>query len=452
MSLIKPTLPRGFRDYLPAEMIPRLQMLTTIRTVFERFGFDPLDTSAIERWEVLGVEEDGSKQVYCAARPEQLLSAADAMDPGQRTLRFDLTVSLARCVAAHWHTGKISKPFKRWQSGRVWRGENTQKGRYREFMQFDADFVGSSSMDADATIIWMMAETLRALNVGGFTISVNNRKLLNGLPALVGFDASRITEVLIILDKQDKIGAEKVRAELARSIGLTEAQIATIATFQALSGDHPAELLDQAEALFAGIEIAQTGISELRQITEYLTAVGLTEWTIDFGIARGLGYYTGPVFETLLHELPSIGSVMSGGRYDGLISGFVKNDLPAVGASIGLDRLFAALDELNRLPSMKTVTAVTVLPESPDQRLDALHLLRILQDAGLNSEIYAGDQRKFGKKLRDIDNKGVPFVVIIGAQEAEAGTAKIRPLFDRSITDVVLTHGEVAAHILSTMP
>ena len=205
MSLIKPTLPRGFRDYLPGEMIPRLKMLTTIRTVFERFGFDPLDTSAVERWEVLGVEEDGAKQVYCAARPDQLMSAADAMDPGQRTMRFDLTVSLARCVAANWHTGKISKPFKRWQSGRVWRGENTQKGRYREFMQFDADFVGSSSMDADATIIWMMGETLRALDVGGFTISINNRKLLNGLPALVGFDAARITEVLIILDKQDKL-------------------------------------------------------------------------------------------------------------------------------------------------------------------------------------------------------------------------------------------------------
>jgi histidyl-tRNA synthetase len=452
MSLIKPTLPRGFRDYLPGEMIPRLKMLSTIRTVFERFGFDPLDTSAIERWEVLGVEADGAKQVYCAARPEQLLSAAEAMDPGQRTLRFDLTVSLARCVAANWHTGNISRPFKRWQSGRVWRGENTQKGRYREFMQFDADFVGSSSMDADATIIWMMAETLRALSVGGFTISINNRKLLNGLPILVGFPADRINEVLIILDKQDKIGAEKVRAELAASVGLSPEQIQTIARFQALSGDTPAALLDQAAALFEGVEIAQAGIEELRQIAEYLDAVGLTEWRIDFGIARGLGYYTGPVFETLLHELPSIGSVMSGGRYDGLISGFVKEDLPAVGASIGLDRLFAALSELGRLPTMKTVTAATVVPLDDAQRLDALRLLRLLQDAGLNSEIYAGDQRKLGKKLRDIDTKGVPFVVLIGAEEAAAGTAKLRPLFDRSLSDVTLPVGEVAAHILSALP
>lgn len=452
MPLVKPNLPRGFRDYLPSEMIPRLKMLTTIRQVFERFGFDPLDTSAIERWEVLGVEADGAKQVYCAAKPEQLMSAAEAMDPGQRTLRFDLTVSLARCVAANWHTGNIPKPFKRWQSGRVWRGENTQKGRYREFMQFDADFVGSSSMDADATIIWMMAETLRALNVGGFTISVNNRKLLNGLPALVGFDESRITEVLIILDKQDKIGAEKVRRELAGSIGLSEAQIATITRFQELTGETPAALLDAAAELFEGIEIAQTGIGELRQIVEYLEAVGLTEWRIDFGIARGLGYYTGPVFETLLHELPGIGSVMSGGRYDGLVGGFVKQDLPAVGASIGLDRLFAALTELGRLPQMKTVTAVTVVPMGDAQRLDALRLLRKLQDAGLNSEIYAGDQRKLGKKLRDIDTKGVPFVVLIGADEAAAGAAKIRPLYDRSITDITLPVDEIAGHILSAQP
>ena len=438
MSLIKPTLPRGFRDYLPSEMIPRLEMLTTIRSTFERFGFDPLDTSAVERWEVLGLEEDGAKQVYCVARPDQILSDDQAMDPGQRTLRFDLTVSLARCVAANWHKGTLSKPFKRWQSGRVWRGENTQKGRYREFLQFDADVVGSSSMDADATVIWMMAETLRALNVGGFTISVNNRKLLNGLPELIGFDAARITEVLIILDKKDKIGDERVRAELAATIGLDATQVDRIAAFQNLDGDTPTALLDAAAALFEGIEVAETGISELREVASFLEAVGLEEWKINFGIARGLGYYTGPIFETLLHEMPSIGSVMSGGRYDGLVGGFLKEDLPAVGASIGLDRLFTALAELERIDQRKTVTIATVVPMSSDQRLDALGVLRRLQDAGINSEIYAGDQRKLGKKLRDIDNKGVRYALLIGADEVEAGTVKVRPLHDRSLSDTVV--------------
>jgi histidyl-tRNA synthetase len=484
MSNVKPTLPRGFRDYLPGEMIPRLMMLDTIREVFERFGFDPLDTSAVERWDVLGVEEDGAKQVYLAAKPEQLLNpygrklrglarqlaaaepdaeafeqtlraalVGERMDNQQRTLRFDLTVSLARCVAANWHSGNIARPFKRWQSGRVWRGENTQKGRYREFMQFDADIVGSSSMDADATIVWMMAETLRALKVGGFTISVNSRKILNGLPALAGFDPALITEVLIILDKQDKIGAEAVQAELAEAAGLSGAQVETIAAFQALSGETPEALLDAAAALFEGIEIARQGVEELRQIAAYLRAVGLddAEWRVDFSIARGLGYYTGPVFETLLHDLPSIGSVLSGGRYDGLVGGFIKDELPAVGASIGVDRLFAALQELGRLPERRTVTQVTVLPIDDAQRPAALAALRALQDARFNSEIYAGDQRKLGKRLKEIEHKGVPYVVIIGGEEAAAGAVKVRSLMDRSVADEVLPLADLAGYIAEAL-
>jgi len=335
---IEPKLASGFKDYLPEDMIPRQEMFDKIRAVFENFGFVPLDTPGLEKDEIItGGDPDFKMNVWHASIKD---------DSEKMALRFDLTVPLARVIAGN---PDIKKPFKRYQIGKVWRGERPQAGRYREFVQFDADIVGSASILADAEIIAIMNATMIALEIPNFLIRINNRKILNGLAEYADFSSDKNSAVLRSIDKLDKQGWDKVSAELCDAkIGLTSEQAEAIKKFVDLRADTPTETLNAAEVLMARSPTAMSGIIELREIVDAVRAMGVPDnrWKIDLSVARGLGYYTGPVFETVLTDILEIGSVFSGGRYDGLVSKFSAQSVPATGASVGVDRLFAALSKL----------------------------------------------------------------------------------------------------------
>ncbi len=436
-EMVTPESPSGVRDYPPEEMIPRMAIINTVREVFERFGFDPLETPAIERRAALtGNDPDFDMDIYAAR-----IYGKDVIAESDTALRFDLTVPLARFVAAN---PDIAKPFKRYQYGSVWRGEKVQKGRYREFMQFDADSVGVSETQADVEIVWLIAETLAALDVGSFTVRFNSRKILNGLPEYVGFDPSLIVRVLKTLDKFDKIGWEGVEDELRWTMedgrvlvsgetlldgdvpAFNDGQIARFKAFSELDADEPLALLAQASELLAS-DVAQEGIAELTTMVESLRAIGVPEenWQLDFSVARGLGYYTGPVFEAVLDDMPGIGSVFSGGRYDGLVSRFSDLQIPATGASIGIDRLFAALKEMGKIEPKKTQTQafIMVLDKKFMNQYNAL--ARDLRAAGVRTAIYFGKER-FGGQLNYALKQQIPIVIICGGNEFDANTVTVK--------------------------
>lgn len=443
MKSISPKLPAGVRDYLPSQMIARQQMIETIRGVYERFGFVPLDSPGLEFESVLtGDSKDFEMRLF---RTRVITGARDSVKPmkydPKRTiaLRFDLTVPLARIIATN---PGLKKPFKRYQIGRVWRGESPQAGRYREFVQFDADIVGSSSMLADAEIINIMYEVLRSLGVKRFVIRFNNRKVLNGLPDYAGFEAAKIKPVLRILDKVEKVGPEKMAQELMKkpskgldqsSPGLSPRAVEKILEFQKISGE-PEEVLQVAESKFKGIPIAEEGLQELSEISRYLKVLGIPSehWSIDFGIARGLDYYTGPVFEAFLVDLPELGSVYSGGRYDGLISRFdPSSKIPATGASIGVDRLFTALERQGLIKFSSTVTQVLVTILDRKYLDEYLRIAQRLRGAGVNTELYLGRDESFKAQFAYAVRQEIPLVIIAGDKELSQQCVTLRNLITR---------------------
>ncbi|MDQ3014848.1 MAG: histidine--tRNA ligase, partial [bacterium] len=383
-TTISPALASGFRDYLPEDMIPRQWMLDTIRIVFERFGFLPLDTPGVEREEILtGGDPNFKMQIFKTFLRTQESGLA---------LRFDLTVPLARVVSLY--PNEISKPFKRYQMGKVWRGEKPQAGRFCEFMQFDADIVGSSRTSADAEVVSLMYETLTALGITDFMIKVNNRKILNGLAAFVGYQADRTVEVLRMIDKLDKLGWENISGELADTIKLGPDQLEKLKKFLDLRTGSNEETTTAVLELMADSPEAVEGAKELAEITTFVDALGVprSAWQIDLSVARGLGYYTGPVFETTLLKLPSIGSVFSGGRYDDLVARFGGDSIPATGASVGVDRLFAALETLGLVPKKKTTTKVIVLNFDNDSEAYCNQAVGLLRRSGVPTELYLGKE------------------------------------------------------------
>ena len=435
--MIEPQLASGFRDYLPKDMIPRQKMFDTIRQTFERFGFVPLDTPGIEREEILtGGDPEFKKQIF--------RTSVGLTGESDLALRFDLTVPLARVVAAY--PNDLARPFKRYQTGKVWRGERPQSGRFREFVQFDADIVGSKSTMADAEIVSLMYETMTALGFKNFLVRVNNRKVLNGLAAYAGFSDEKNAAVLRAIDKLDKIQWEGVREELLRApgdandpgVGLTEAQADAIKKFIDIRGGSSKETLDAVAELMKNSPVAEEGIRELREILASVESLGVPEknWIIDLSIARGLGYYTGPVFETILTDLPSIGSVFSGGRYDDLVSRFGSANVPATGASVGVDRLFAAMEKLNIVPTETTVTKVMILNFEEDCRGLVVAGGVELRRAGIPTEIYLGQEMTLKAQLSFAVKQDIPFVVIIGGEEKQKGTAVVKDLRKREQTDV----------------
>ena len=423
--LIEPRTLKGFRDYPPALMIPRERLMETARGVFRSYGFAPIDTPALEYTEVLLAKVDDGAEVR-----KQLYRFEDA---GGRdvALRFDLTVPLARFVSQH--AQELGLPFKRYHLGPVWRGENTQAGRYREFAQCDFDTIGSTDNAADTEIAMVMCDLLVALGFDRFEVRVNNRRVLNGLLTQLGLAPEAATPVLRALDKLAKIGDDAVFAEMQREAGATAEQAEAIVALARTTGTN-AEVLDALELRFAGNPAALDGVACLRQLCEVAVTAGIPphQIRVDLSICRGLDYYTGTVFETFLTDLPGIGSVCSGGRYDDLTGRYTKQALPGVGASLGLDRLIAAMEQLGMLNgAIATAAPVLVTRFDRDRLGDYQRVARRLREAGIGAEVYP-DAKKLGTQLAYGERKGFRVALIAGGDEFAAGTWKVKDLAART--------------------
>jgi len=436
--LVSAQTPAGFRDYRPSEVAARHQMLNTIRASYERFGFDPLDTPAVEFLDTLlgpsHAQDDESAKMIFETRRLRGRAVAGSEETESLGLRFDLTVPLARYVAAQ--SGQLPRPFKRYQVGPVWRGERPQKGRFCEFLQFDLDVIGSYDLYTDAEVMWGVHDTLLALGVERFKLRINSRKILNGLPALAGFEEERLVDVIRVLDKLDKVGLKNVLRELGegeKGLGLSAEAVAKVKAFMELKGD-AGELLTEVEALCSGEGVMAEGAQDLRQICAYLEAAGVSpeRWELDLSIARGLGYYTGAVFETTLLDLPKIGSVCSGGRYDGLVSRFSSDSLPAVGASIGVDRLFVALQELKQVTVTPTCVQVLVTQMEKGRQADYVSLVARLRRGGFNVSLYQGENTSFKAQMSLATKREIPVVIICGGREFRDGQVAIKDMAARA--------------------
>lgn len=416
-ALIQPRTLKGFRDFLPEAMIPRERLIATAKRVYESYGFSPIDTPALEYQEILDGKagEESTKQLY---RFE---------DHGGRqvALRFDLTVPLARFAAQH--AAKLGTPFKRYHIASVWRGENPQLGRYREFMQCDFDTIGTRSAIADIETALVIHDLLRALGLEQFKIHINNRMVLNGLLEKLGL-TERSGDVLRSLDKLSKIGPQKVHDELMQAAGTTSAQADAVLQLAALTGDHD-QVLRQLQPLIAGSETGEAGLERLRTVIGGLVAAGVSNdnFMLDVSIARGLDYYTGLIYETILDELPEIGSVCSGGRYDNLAGLFTKQQLPGIGASLGLDRLLAALEKLNRLERQQTPADIFIPFFDADQMHAYLQLAATLRGNGFRVEVYP-EPKKLGQQLKYADRRGFVVALIAGDREFAAGSCQVKDL------------------------
>ncbi|MCG8450318.1 MAG: histidine--tRNA ligase [Pirellulales bacterium] len=426
---IKPRTLKGFRDYPPATMVPREWIIETARRVYRSYGFSPMDTPSLEYLEILTGKgsEQTDKQLY---RFE---------DHGGRAvgLRFDLTVPLARFVAQHIQA--LGTPFKRYQIANVWRGENTQRGRYREFMQCDFDTIGTTSTTADIETVLVIHDLLTALGFEQFTIRVNNRLVLNGLLQKIGL-TEQTTPVLRALDKLAKIGPDGVAKELSATAGATLAQSQAVLDLASLEGGHE-NVLAQLRSLLNGNELGERGMTQLADLQNALAAAGVPDGRLqlDTSIARGLDYYTGMVVETFLDDLPEIGSVCSGGRYDNLAQLYSKQELPGVGASLGLDRLWAAMEELGRHEQVPITAQVFIPFFDANRRNEYLRLAAKLRAAGIGTEFFP-DAKKLSKQLQYANRRGFRVALILGENEFAAGECQVKDLTTGSGLSVALTN------------
>lgn len=448
-TIVKPERPGGFLDFLPADYLARESMLKKIEEVYRSFGFDPIETPRIEFLKTLaGETSDTGKNIF---------HIKSAQDDEPLAMPFDHTVPFARLLAANPYDAKkrtgIRLPWRRMVVGPVFRSDSPQSGRYRQFYQFDVDIAGTASMMADAEIVALMYLTMKALNVQNFRIKLNNRKILNGLALLAGiadrgsFSSADITkEMMRILDKLDKSGIDRVLKELQAvpenpyipAPQLTSEATEKIRSFLSLRGNN-SQKLAQSRELFHEIEIAQEGIEELSLILNYLRSLEIPEEyvEIDFSIARGLDYYTGPVFETVLLDAPEFGSVFSGGRYNDLVKRFTGKSLPATGTSIGVDRLFAALSHLGLLDKTRqTVTEVMILRIEKDRDNQYLEIASQLRRLGINTEISMVEDTSFKGQFNYAISRGVKFVVICGALEFEKETVQVKNLETRKQEEI----------------
>lgn len=418
MEKVTPRTLSGFMELLPADQLKMERLLGTLRGVYSLYGFTPLDTPAIESAEVLLAKGGGEteKQIYRFMKGDSDLA-----------LRFDLTVPLAKYVAANY--AKLQFPFRRFQIGKVWRGERAQRGRFREFYQADIDVIGDGKLDImnEAEIPSIICRAFTELGLRDFTIRINNRKVLGGFFRMHGMSAP--AEILRTIDKLEKIGAEKVRAILLEDCGLDESQAAAVLDFTGFTGT-TAEKLAFLEGMCGRDELFDEGVRELRTVAEALPGLGVPpeRFALDFTIARGLDYYTGTVYETTINSHPEIGSVCSGGRYDDLAEYYTDRKLPGAGISIGVTRLFYVLSEQGLLnPELETAPAdAIVLPMTEDLGF-AAETATLLRESGIRTQLYT-EEKKFKQKLSYASKLGIPFAVIIGEDEAKSGLVSLKDM------------------------
>ena len=425
-DLIEPRIPKGFRDFLPEKETQRLAIVQRLGEVFRLFGFAPIDTPVLEFAEVLlgkgGGETD--KEVY------------RFQDHGGRdvAMRFDLTVPFARFMAAH--LSELPLPFRRWHAAKVWRGENTQRGRYREFMQIDFDVVGSDSASADLEILLLMRESMRTLGTTDFRIHYAHRGVFNAFLAAKSLE-SRSVELLRIIDKRRKVGEDKAKEMLAEVAGPENA--ADILAFTRVESTPALTLKKMREAVGA----ENDGTRRLDRIAGCLEQLGVaSSFVLDPSITRGLDYYTGIVFETFLSGLLDIGSVCSGGRYNDLASLYTKQSLPGVGASIGIDRLMAAMEELGLLSTGAAASSVLVLCLE-ESLLGSYHRLAAsLRAGGVAAEVFP-EKKKLAVQFAYAEKKGIPLAVVWGEDEEKAGVVGLKDLRTRQSHDRLTPAGAI---------
>ncbi len=460
-NALKARVAKGFRDITATELRHRTAMIETIRGVYESYGFEPLETPAIEYVDVLGKflpEQD---------QPDGGIFALRDNDEQWISLRYDLTAPLSRFVAERWAT--FSLPFRRYQVGPVYRNEKPGPGRYREFYQFDVDTIGAGSMAADAENCAIMAETLEALGIsrGDYAVKVNNRKILDGVLETIGItpgeDLAASLPVLRAVDKLDKVGPQGVRelltkgrmdesGDFTKGAGLSADQAQQILAYTEVTGGSRSEVCGALKDVVGKSEIGAEGIRELEEIATLLDALNIKEDQVVFdpSIVRGLAYYTGPVLEVgMTFEIiddngqpRQFGSVAGGGRYDGLVERFVGKRVPATGLSIGVDRLLAALDAAGRTNKDEAVGPVLVTVMDPARLGDYARIAQELRAAGIRTELYTGESR-FKAQMKYADRRRAPVAVIAGEDEFNAGTVSLKDLdAGRMLTEDIASHEE----------
>jgi histidyl-tRNA synthetase len=433
-QLIKAQTLKGFRDYLPAAAMAREQIMEIARRVYRSYGFSPIDTPALEYTEVLLGKggEESDKQLFRFT------------DQGGRdvAMRFDLTVPFARFAAQHLND--LGTPFKRYHLGAVWRGENTQRGRYREFMQCDFDTIGTESNAADIETLLVIHDLLAAIGFERFTVRVNNRLVLNGLLEKLGL-TEKTAGILRSLDKLHKIGRDGVAAEMVERVGATPEQATRVLDLAALAGS-PDEILAKVEPMLAGSAVGEQGVARLRELFSAVATAGIPSERVqlDVSIARGLDYYTGTIYETFLTDDPTIGSICSGGRYDNLAGLFTNQKLPGVGASLGLDRLLAAQENLGQIDSASTPAPVLIVYFQAERLGDYLRIGRLLRAAGINAEVFP-ESKGVGKQLKYADRKGFRVALIAGEDEFQSGAWQVKDL--KAAKQTTVPEADLVAHL-----
>ena len=425
------TLP-GFMELLPNEQILFDQMKQAIEESYRTFGFLPIDTPIIEFADVLLAKTGGetAKQIYKFEKGDTNLA-----------LRFDLTVPLAKYVAKNY--GNLSFPFRRYQIGKVYRGEKVQKGRYREFYQCDIDIIGDETLDIinDAELPVVIATTFSNLGFNDFTIKINNRKILNGLYESLGQEENSV-EIMRIVDKLDKIGVEAVKEEISK-LGVSSEVTDKIIEFIQIKGSTD-EILQKLEALNISNEKYLKGVEELKEVVKYIRLFKMPEenFAIDLTIARGLDYYTGTVYETFLNDYRELGSVCSGGRYENLAENYTDKKLPGVGVSIGLTRLFYKLNELNIIKAdKKSISDILIIPMTENMSVP-LEIGTELRKLKVNTEIYLNN-KKIKAKMKYADKLEIPYVVVIGDNEIETSKVKVKEMATGKETECELDAKEI---------